>query len=295
MPGFSPCFQLLLIWMGRIKIKPSSVTPPCPGCSVTALDFWGTLRHLKRNPNQALQDTSERFLDKYVGLVVLISFPPPSCRFSKENKDSIDPYTYLPFGAGPRNCIGMRFALLTVKVAMVSLLQHFTFQTCKETQVRSTWRLQAGTGRARSQHQTLCTMDPVMPEPFISAYLTSPSPPVCPLFVADPAQAEFSGALNTREANCSEDGAPEQHLSPPRTETQPQCPRSRDCCANKGITHHRTLCCTCRHRKAAPVNSGNNHYIFTNKHSCQKCDMDHWAVTTHSRLNFDCKTRNKSK
>ncbi|KAM9179256.1 cytochrome P450 3A9-like [Mergus octosetaceus] len=56
-------------------------------------------------------------------------------RFSKENKDTIDPYTYLPFGAGPRNCIGMRFALLSLKVAIVALLQHFTFQTCKETQI----------------------------------------------------------------------------------------------------------------------------------------------------------------
>ncbi|NXC51417.1 CP3AL protein, partial [Penelope pileata] len=56
-------------------------------------------------------------------------------RFSKENKNSIDPYTYLPFGAGPRNCIGMRFALLTLKVAIVAMLQHFTFQVCKETQI----------------------------------------------------------------------------------------------------------------------------------------------------------------
>uniref|UniRef100_A0A8C9F4W0 unspecific monooxygenase n=1 Tax=Pavo cristatus TaxID=9049 RepID=A0A8C9F4W0_PAVCR len=56
-------------------------------------------------------------------------------RFSKENKDNIDPYTYLPFGAGPRNCIGMRFALLTLKVAIVAMLQHFTFQVCKETQI----------------------------------------------------------------------------------------------------------------------------------------------------------------
>ncbi|NXW78845.1 CP3A9 protein, partial [Hirundo rustica] len=56
-------------------------------------------------------------------------------RFSKGNKESIDPYTYLPFGAGPRNCIGMRFALLTLKVAITSLLQHFTFQTCKDTQI----------------------------------------------------------------------------------------------------------------------------------------------------------------
>ncbi|NXH13437.1 CP3AO protein, partial [Bucco capensis] len=56
-------------------------------------------------------------------------------RFTKENKESIDPYTYLPFGAGPRNCIGMRFALLSLKVAITALLQHFTFQTCKETQI----------------------------------------------------------------------------------------------------------------------------------------------------------------
>ncbi|NXL85437.1 CP3AL protein, partial [Alectura lathami] len=56
-------------------------------------------------------------------------------RFSKENKETIDPYTYLPFGAGPRNCLGMRFAFLTLKVAITILLQHFTFRTCKETPI----------------------------------------------------------------------------------------------------------------------------------------------------------------
>uniref|UniRef100_G1MWT3 unspecific monooxygenase n=1 Tax=Meleagris gallopavo TaxID=9103 RepID=G1MWT3_MELGA len=56
-------------------------------------------------------------------------------RFSKENRENIDPYTYLPFGAGPRNCIGMRFALLVVKVAVVALLQNFSFRPCKDTPI----------------------------------------------------------------------------------------------------------------------------------------------------------------
>ncbi|KAL3064349.1 hypothetical protein OYC64_000600 [Pagothenia borchgrevinki] len=56
-------------------------------------------------------------------------------RFSKENKANIDPYAFLPFGAGPRNCIGMRFALLMMKLALVEILQNFSFVTCKETDI----------------------------------------------------------------------------------------------------------------------------------------------------------------
>ncbi|XP_041606270.1 cytochrome P450 3A12 [Vulpes lagopus] len=56
-------------------------------------------------------------------------------RFSKEKKDSINPYTYLPFGTGPRNCIGMRFAIMNMKLALVRVLQNFSFKPCKETQI----------------------------------------------------------------------------------------------------------------------------------------------------------------
>uniref|UniRef100_A0A4W4H175 unspecific monooxygenase n=1 Tax=Electrophorus electricus TaxID=8005 RepID=A0A4W4H175_ELEEL len=56
-------------------------------------------------------------------------------RFTKENKELIDPYTYMPFGAGPRNCIGMRFALVSMKLAIIQILQNFNVIVCAETKV----------------------------------------------------------------------------------------------------------------------------------------------------------------
>ena len=48
-------------------------------------------------------------------------------RFSIENRERIVPYTYLPFGAGPRNCIGTRFALLETKIALIKVLSNYRF------------------------------------------------------------------------------------------------------------------------------------------------------------------------
>lgn len=48
-------------------------------------------------------------------------------RFSAENKHDIYPYSYLPFGAGPRSCIGQRFAVMEIKVALARILQNFNF------------------------------------------------------------------------------------------------------------------------------------------------------------------------
>ncbi|XP_047118506.1 probable cytochrome P450 6a13 [Schistocerca piceifrons] len=45
--------------------------------------------------------------------------------FSEEQKASRHPYCYLPFGEGPRLCIGMRFGLMQVKLALVHLLPKF--------------------------------------------------------------------------------------------------------------------------------------------------------------------------
>uniref|UniRef100_A0A1B6ED32 Cytochrome P450 n=1 Tax=Clastoptera arizonana TaxID=38151 RepID=A0A1B6ED32_9HEMI len=48
-------------------------------------------------------------------------------RFSDENKQNIRKGTYLPFGNGPRNCIGMRFALLELHLATASLVSRYKF------------------------------------------------------------------------------------------------------------------------------------------------------------------------
>ncbi|NP_001103404.1 cytochrome P450, family 9, subfamily a, polypeptide 19 [Bombyx mori] len=58
-------------------------------------------------------------------------------RFSEENKHNIKPFTYLPFGVGPRNCIGSRFALCEVKVMAYQLLQHMEISPCEKTCIPS--------------------------------------------------------------------------------------------------------------------------------------------------------------
>ncbi|XP_036143624.1 cytochrome P450 9e2-like isoform X2 [Monomorium pharaonis] len=64
-------------------------------------------------------------------------FPNPSKfdpeRFSEQNKDNILPYSYLPFGEGPRKCIGNRFALMETKILIARLLQKFTLKTTEKT------------------------------------------------------------------------------------------------------------------------------------------------------------------
>jgi len=46
-------------------------------------------------------------------------------RFLKENLHNIKPFSFLPFGGGPRECIGERFAMSEMKVAMVKLLHNY--------------------------------------------------------------------------------------------------------------------------------------------------------------------------
>nr|QZP43638.1 cytochrome P450 CYP6A20 [Bemisia tabaci] len=62
-------------------------------------------------------------------------FPEPE-KFIPERfieKQSITPYTYLPFGDGPRICIGMRFAQLQMMTVLCNIISNYTVHPCERT------------------------------------------------------------------------------------------------------------------------------------------------------------------
>ncbi|MDO9416856.1 cytochrome P450 [Pararhizobium sp.] len=54
-------------------------------------------------------------------------------RFLPENRDTINRFQFLPFGAGPRICIGATFALQEAVIALAVLMKNFRFDMTPET------------------------------------------------------------------------------------------------------------------------------------------------------------------
>ncbi|XP_056010005.1 cytochrome P450 3A14-like isoform X2 [Ostrea edulis] len=56
-------------------------------------------------------------------------------RFLAVNKSNLTPYTFLPFGLGPRSCLAMRLAYFEAKCALVTILQKYKFMPCEKTEI----------------------------------------------------------------------------------------------------------------------------------------------------------------
>uniref|UniRef100_A0A1B0DHV7 Uncharacterized protein n=2 Tax=Phlebotomus papatasi TaxID=29031 RepID=A0A1B0DHV7_PHLPP len=49
--------------------------------------------------------------------------------FAQDRIERMHPYVFLPFSGGPRNCMGIKYAYLVMKIALVHLLYNFEFST----------------------------------------------------------------------------------------------------------------------------------------------------------------------
>lgn len=72
-----------------------------------------SIMHLHRNP----QIWGENVLE----------FDPD--RFLPENAAKRPPCSYIPFSAGPRNCIGIKYSMMSVKIVLAHLLRQYKFTT----------------------------------------------------------------------------------------------------------------------------------------------------------------------
>ena len=56
-------------------------------------------------------------------------------RFEDDAVSARHPMSYLPFGDGPRNCVGARFGMIQSKIGIITILRHHRVEVCEKTTI----------------------------------------------------------------------------------------------------------------------------------------------------------------
>lgn len=63
--------------------------------------------------------------------------------FSPDNIAVRDSILYLPFGEGPRNCVGLRLGKMQIMISLALLLKNFRFSICEQTSIPMTYAIKS--------------------------------------------------------------------------------------------------------------------------------------------------------
>lgn len=100
---FPPIPIIFRLTSGDIELKSGTI----PTGTIVAIDFM----HLHRNTKIWGQNAAE--------------YEPE--RFLPENVAKRPPFSFIPFAAGARNCIGAKYAMISAKIALAHLLRRYKF------------------------------------------------------------------------------------------------------------------------------------------------------------------------
>lgn len=109
-------------FLDRLCVKRFELPPAVPGARPYTVEVGSNLWM----PVYPIQHDPDYFEDPY-------KFDP--ARFLLDDKKIMNSSTYMPFGIGPRICIGNRFALINMKVLLFYLLSRCELKRCTKTEV----------------------------------------------------------------------------------------------------------------------------------------------------------------
>ncbi|KAG5884527.1 hypothetical protein JTB14_029060 [Gonioctena quinquepunctata] len=128
--------------------------PPAPHLSRTCLNNYripGT--------NDIIEKGIPVFLPVYAIQTDPENFPQPDEyipeRFAPENSEQLKPFSWLPFGGGPRSCLGERFATVSVKSAIANVIYNYEVELSEDSLTKMEFHPRAFTTAPKSMRLML--------------------------------------------------------------------------------------------------------------------------------------------